>query len=604
MKFTFKQQFMKRSYYSILTAATLALSASLYSCQDDFLKQPALGALSDQVLTDRKGVETLLMGAYGALDGQESDATAFGGGSSWEASPDNWIYGTIAGGEAHKGSDGSDQASIDPIAKFSADPSNGFFNSKWKAVFEGISRSNTVLRLLPNVEGLAEADLKNLTGQARFLRANFYFDLKKMFNKVPWIDETMTDYNQPNTADIWPKIEADFQYAFENLPGTQSEVARANKWAAGAYLAKTYLYQHKYTEAKAIFDQVISQGTTTNGLKYALLPKFFNNFNPATENGPESVFAIQNVANDGTNTITNANQGDMLNFPYNGPFSCCGFYQPTQDLVNSYRTDASGLPYLDSYNQHPVKNDMGLTSVQPFTPDAGPLDPRLDWTVGRRGIPYLDWGNHPGQDWVRAQSYGGPYAPLKNIYYRATQDIYSDQNSWAPGSAINTMIIRFSDVLLMAAEAEAQLGNLAQAQTYVNQVRNRAANKEGWVYKYKNDASPLDGYSTTPAANYAVSPYPAGTFAAQGKDYALKAIYHERKLELAMEGHRFFDLVRWGIAEQALNAFFQYESTITTDIRGGKFVKGIRDYFPVPQRQIDLSVGADGQAVLQQNAGY
>jgi len=595
---------MKRSYYHILTLTTLTVSTLLYSCKDDFLQQPALGALSDQVLTNAKGVQALLVGAYGALDGMDGDAAAFGGGSAWEVSPDNWIYGSLAGGEAHKGSDGSDQASIDPIVKFIADPSNGFFNSKWKAVFEGITRTNTVLRVLKNVTDLSEADRTNIEAQARFLRAHYYFDLKKMFNKVPWMDETMTDYNQPNTADIWPNIEADFKFAYDNLPETQSDVARANKWAAGAYLAKTYLYQHKYTEAKAVFDPVISQGKTTNGLAYGLLPKFFDNFNPATENGPESVFAIQNVANDGTSTISNANQGDMLNFPYNGPFSCCGFYQPTQDLVNSFRTDANGLPYLDDYNQHAVKNDMGLTSDDPFTPDAGPLDPRLDWTVGRRGIPYLDWGNHPGQSWVRAQSYGGPYAPKKNVYWRATQSQYSDQNSWAPGSAINTMIIRFSDVLLMAAEAEAQLGNFATAQDYVNRVRARAANKEGWVYTYADAASPLNGFSAQPAANYVVGPYPTGTFAAGGKDYALKAIYLERKLELGMEGHRFFDLVRWGIAEQALNAYFQYEGTITSDIRGGRFIAGTKDYYPIPQRQIDLSVQSNGGAVLTQNPGY
>lgn len=572
----------------------------LYSCKDDFLKQPALGALSDQVLTDAKGVEALLVAAYAALDGQASDATSFGGGGAWEASPDNWIYGSLAGGEAHKGSDGSDQASIDPIVKFTSDASNGFFNSKWKAVYEGVTRTNTVLRILKDVTNLPDADRVNIEAQARFLRAHYYFDLKKMFNKVPWIDETTTNFNQSNTEDIWPKIEADFQYAFTHLPETQSDVARANKWAAGSYLAKTYLYEHKFAEAQTLFTQVITQGKTTNGLAYGLLPKFFDNFNPATENGPESVFAIQNVANDGTNSIANANQGDMLNFPYNGPFSCCGFYQPTQDLVNSYRTDGTGLPYLDTYNQYPVKNDMGITSAQLFTPDTGPVDPRLDWTVGRRGLPYLDWGNHPGQDWVRAQSYGGPYAPKKNIYWRSTSDLYSDQNSWAPGSAINTMIIRFSDVLLMAAEAQAQAGSLGIAETYVNQVRKRAANKEGWVYKYIDEANPLTGFSATPAANYSVAPYPTGTFAKQGKEYALRAIYLERKLELAMEGHRFFDLVRWGTAEKMLNAYFQYESTITTDVRGGKFTPGTKDYYPIPQRQIDLS----GPSILTQNPGY
>jgi hypothetical protein len=266
---------------------------------------------------------------------------------------------------------------------------------------------------------------------------------------------------------------------------------------------------------------------------------------------------------------------------------------------------ATGLPYLSDYDSHPVKNDQGIASTQPFTPDAGPLDPRIDWTIGRRGIPYLDWGNHPGADWIRSpgQTYAGPYSPKKNIYMQATQDQYADNHSWAPGTAINWNIIRYADVLLMAAEAEAQLGNLEQAQTYVNQVRARAANPVNFVYRYANDATPLSGYSTTPAANYKIAVYPAGQFASLGKVGALNAIYFERKLELATEGHRFFDLVRWGIAEPTLNAYFAYESTITTDIRGGHFSAGKNDYYPIPQRQIDLSTSS-GKSTLTQNPGY
>ncbi|CCH55591.1 RagB/SusD domain protein [Fibrisoma limi BUZ 3] len=593
----------------ITALAIMAVSLTV-SCQES-LDIPAQGALSDQVLANRSGVDALLVGAYAALDGQFNNGGALNlaGGNAWEASPSNWTYGSIAGGEAHKGSDGSDQPAVDAIAKFTADASNGYFNSKWRTVYEGVNRTNSVLRLLAQAQDVKDADRAVLAAQARFLRGHYYFELKKMWNKVPWIDETIdasTANSQPNTEDIWPKIEADFKYAMDNLPTTQSEIGRVNKWAAATYLAKTYLYEHKYAEAKAIFDQVIGQGVTSNGLKYALVTKYHDNFDAATENNSESVFSIQMVANDGTGTIASANQGDMLNFPYgNSPFRCCGFFQPSQDLANSYRTDANGLPFLDDYNSHPVKNDQGVASNQPFTPDTDPLDPRIDWTIGRRGIPYLDWGNHPGADWIRSpgQTYAGPYSPKKNIYMQATQDQYADQHSWAPGTAINQNIIRFADVLLMAAEAEAQLGNLEQAQTYVNQVRARAANPVNFVYKYANEATPLAGYTTTPAANYKITVYPAGRFASLGKAGALKAIYFERKLELAMEGHRFFDLVRWGTAEPTLNAYFGYESTITTDIRGGHFTAGKNDYYPIPQRQIDLSRSA-GKSSLTQNPGY
>ncbi|AWW30282.1 RagB/SusD family nutrient uptake outer membrane protein [Echinicola strongylocentroti] len=581
----------------------ILLISFMSSCSDEYLDQPALGALGDDVLANPDGVNKLLIGAYAALDGQgESGTDALGGGSGWEAAPENWIYGTVAGGEASKGSFAGDQPAIDPIVNFYSSPSNGFFNTKWKATYEGIKRTNNVLKLLPNVEELTDSERQDIAGQARFLRGHFYFELKKMFNMVPWIDETTEDPNQPNDQDIWPMIEADFQFAYDNLPPTQSEFARANKWAAAAYLGKTYLYQQKYQEANTIFKEVISSGVNPAGTKYALLDKFADNFDAAKENNAETVFDIQMVANSGTGTISNSNSGNMLNFPYNSPFRCCGFYQPTQNLVNSFKTDpSSGLPFLDNYNQNPVKSDMGITSSQSFEPYTGSLDPRLDWTVGRRGVPYHDWGHHPGQTWVRDQSYGGPYAPKKTIYRQATQDLYADQSSWAPGTAINVHIIRYADVILMCAETEAQLGNLTEAMNLVNQIRTRAMNPDGFLKSYINESAPMDGFTNTPAANYTIEPYTAAQFGSQ--EDALKAIYFERKLELAMEGHRFFDLVRWGIAEQELNAYFDYQGSITQDVKDGSFSAPKNNYYPIPQRQIDLSV-KDGEPMLKQNPGY
>ncbi|MEO6916827.1 MAG: RagB/SusD family nutrient uptake outer membrane protein, partial [Chitinophagaceae bacterium] len=382
----------------------------LVACKKEFLEQPALGALSADVLANKNGVNALLVGAYGALDGQGG----IGAANPWEASPTNWIYGSVASGDASKGSYSGDQNAIDPIVNFYTDASNGFFNSKWKAVYEGISRANAVIKVLGTVTDMTADEKKTVQAQAQFLRAHYYFELKKMFNMVPFVDETTTNFAQPNTADIWPKIEADFKAAYDNLPETQSEVGRANKWAAGAYLAKTYLYEKKYAEAKVIFDAVITSGKTSNGLTYGLQDYFEDNFLPASKNNKESVFAIQMAKGVVPNNIDNANSGEMLNYPYNSPFGCCGFYQPTQELVNHYRTDAvTGLPFLDDYNTRAVKSDQGLEGASKgnvFVPDAGSLDPRLDWTVGRRGIPFLDWGNHPGQDWIRDQAYGGAYA--------------------------------------------------------------------------------------------------------------------------------------------------------------------------------------------------
>ncbi len=578
-----------------LIIATVIITGSmiLVSCKKGFLDRPVQGALNEQVLANSAGLYKLLVGAYASLDGINI------GGGTWETSPDNWIYGSVAGGDAHKGSDASDQPPINTIANWTLDPSNGFMNSHWNGRFEQISRANAVLRILPKAEGLTDSEKKAFEGEARFLRGLGYFEVKKMFNKVPWIDETTTEYKQPNTADIWPNIEADFKFAYDNLNGTAPSIGRANKWAAGAMLGKTLLYQKKYGEAKAVFTDVINNGTNSAGVKYDLNARFEDNFDPATKNNKETVFQVQMSVNDGAGDINNAYKGAMLNFPYGGPFGCCGFYQPTIDLANSYRTDASGLPYLDNYNDVIVTHDLGVKSTDPFTPYSGTLDPRIDWTIGRRGLPYKDWGYHPGQSWIRDQNNAGPYSPLKNVFWKVTSDKYWDKSSWAPGSAINVNIIRFADVLLLAAEAEAQTDGLAKALEYVNRVRNRAGTPQTVVYKYLDASQPEKGFSATPAANYLVKPY--ASFA--NKDFALKAIYFERKLELAMEGHRFFDISRWGIAGQVMNAFYAFEKRFTSDIAEGKFTTGKNEYFPIPLTQIDLSA-IDGTPTLTQNPGY
>jgi hypothetical protein len=252
-----------------------------------------------------------------------------------------------------------------------------------------------------------------------------------------------------------------------------------------------------------LFDQIIANGKTANGKKYGLIAKYADAFNAAFDNNEESVFAIQAAAN--TGSVNNANPENDLNFPYGGaasPGGCCGFFQPSFELVNSFRTDANGLPLLDgSYNSatNMVKNDYGLLSKDAFTPDAGNLDPRLDHSVGRRGIPYLDYGNFPGNDWIRSQSYAGPYAGKKFIYYKSQEGTLTDGSSWTRGyAAMNYNVIRYADVLLMAAEAEVEVGSLAKALEYVNIVRSRAANQDGWVKS-----------GTAAAAKYVISKYTA-----------------------------------------------------------------------------------------------
>jgi starch-binding outer membrane protein, SusD/RagB family len=617
---------MKSIKFSLSVLSLIAAILLFYGC-DGFLNVPAKGSLSEDVLADQQGVETLLIGAYGALDAGSLS------GLPWATSPHNWIYGSVVGGDAHKGSEPGDQSAINPMMGGVFSPTEGFFNNKWLALYEGISRANAVLRVLERVEGMTDAQIAAKAGEARFLRGHYYFELRKMFHRVPWIDENTEELNQPNDREIWPDIEADFQFAYDNLPATQSERARVNRWAAASYLARAYVYQEKWPEAKALYDVIIPNGVTSQGVPYGLTVGYFDNWNPALEDGnPEAVFSIQQVANDGSGTINNANQGMMLNFPNSAEHRCCGFYSPTQDLVNSYRTE-DGLPIIDGfgYNAVTVDNDMGVSSSNQFEPYGGELDPRLDWNVGRRGVPYHDWGPFPGQRWIRDQSFGGPYYAKKNVYWRSQEGQFADNSSWAPGTAINIPIIRFADVLLMAAEAEIEAGTLEQARTYVNLVRERAANSDHWVSNDLNreyaaaivnseaemlsasvtsgqwvvrddtgttftylggGTGDINNWNEYPEPNYNIEQY---LLPWADPTAAREAVHFERKLELAMEGHRFFDLVRWGTAANQLDEVYTYEPTVVPNggFTGGQFRA---DYFPIPQNQIDLSNG-----VLVQN---
>ncbi len=579
-----------KTYIAKGMVAAAMLVMTTFACNDKFLNIPATGQLAGNQLTSREGLDGLLISVYSQLNAR---------GFTQSASSNNWARGSISGGEANKGSNSGDFNALTPFQRYELLPSSGQVNDKWNAMYEGVSRANSVLRALKTAAvEVSDGDKKRIAAEARFLRGHYYFELKRSFNMVPYVDE-MLDYGSgiekvANDKDIWTNIEADFKYAYDNLAEKQGAVGRANKWAAASYLAKSYMYEKKYTEAKALFDLIMASGMTPGGKKYGLVAKYANVFNAEFDNNEESIFAMQAAANTGSSD--NANPDLVLNFPYNtgsnGPAGCCGFFAPSFELANSFRTNANGLPLLDgSYNTgaNQLKTDQGLASKDAFTPDANPVDPRLDHSIGRRGIQYLDWQPHPGLDWIRDQGFAGPYSPKKFIFYKSQDKTLTDGSSWTDGySAINYNIIRFADVLLMAAEAEIEVGSLATAQKYVNQVRARAANAAGFV----------TGADGKPAANYVIAQYTA-PFA--DKVAARTAVQFERKLELSGEGHRFYDLVRWGVAAPVLNAFLAYESPkLSVGYSGSKFTASKDEYMPIPQTQIDYQ----GKTVLKQNPGY
>ncbi|CAM3342254.1 RagB/SusD family nutrient uptake outer membrane protein [Zobellia roscoffensis] len=571
---------------AVLMVSLLTLSVS---CSDEFLEIAPTGSLADAQVSTSEGIDGLLIGAYSMINGNL--------GGNRGSTPNHWLVGSVLGGDANKGTDPGDGASLATFQRFQADATFSEVNGLWTARYEGVSRCNTVLSTVAkSSESLPAEKITEISAQARMLRGHFYFDLKKNFNNIVVFDETVlpTDIVLiANDGDAWAMIESDFQYAYDNLPET-TDAGRVNKWAAASYMAKAKLYQKKYAEAKTWFDDVIDNGVAWNGEKYALLDDYAKVFNAAFDNHVEAIMDVE--SSNQTGDVKNSNWFDDLNYPYltgnAGPGDCCGFFQPSFELANSFRTGADGLPLLDkSYNDpaNAVKNDMDIASTEPFTPDAGPLDPRIDFSIGRRDIPYLGWRPHPGQAWIRVQAYGGPYSPKKFVYYADQEGTLTDASSWTRGYAtMNYPIIRFADVLLMAAEAEIEAGTLEKARTYVNMVRARAAKSEFWI---KNE----DG---TDAANYNISEYSAAQFA--NKESATEAVRFERKLELSGEGHRFFDLVRWGIAAEEINYYLDYEvQFLQSAYSGANFTAGKDEYRAIPQTQLDLQPG-----VLSQNPGY
>ena len=588
---------MKRKAIFI-TLVVASLMTVFFGCKKSFLDTLPTGAANDALLASEKGVNSILIGAYAAIDGQINGAD----GTGWASSVTNWVWGDVASDDATKGSDISDQSTIVPVENYSVDATNGYVANAWRFDYAGIARANAVLKELAKVTpALPDATSSSIKAQALFIRAFIHFQAKKIYNNIPYIKETDDPVKVPNNVDAYPLIEADLQYAVANLPATQAEVGRPTKYAAEALLAQVYLFEKKWTDAKPLLDDIIASG------KYSLMPNFADNFLAANRNNKESVFEIQYSVNDGADGSPNAGWGDALNFPVDidGTGTCCGFHQPTQNLVNAFQVDAAGLPLAVTTGTVPnFKSDMGVLSTASFVQDTvTPVDPRLDFTVGRRGVPYLDWGIMRGSTWIRDQNNAGPYLNKKNMFLKKDKGALSTTTGWATGvNSNNYRMISYGHVLLWRAEVAAETGDLAMATTLVNQIRVRANNQKLMgrcrTFILPNQTG-LKIDNTVPAATYLVAPYPA-TFA--NVAYARTAIYTEMRLEFAMEGFRHFDLVRWGLAATTINAYLVQDRAFRSLFGGvtpAVFTAGKNEYWPIPQVQKDLQPG-----ILTQNTGY
>lgn len=611
---------MKKLNLKMVVVGSIVMFTTVYSCKNPLDTKPT-GVLAGNTLASKAGVDGLLIGAYSLLDGYYAGQP----GTNYGSAISNWSYGGIASDDAYKGSSTDDQGSdASPIENHTVDANNGYIYSKWQVNLAGVVRANNVIQEVPLVTdgSLTVAQGQQSIAEARFLRGVYNFELMKVFRNVPYVDETITyaagNLNAPNSGPIWDKIEADFTAAMAVLPPTQPQAGRANKYAAEAFLAKAYMYDHQYAKALPLLNDLIANGTTAGGAKYALGP-YADNFNALTRNNAESVFAAQMTVKDGSNG-QNSDFGDILNYPGGGTYtSCCGFYIPSYNLANAFKTDDNGLPMFQKdpatgfpmFDVTNLKNDHGIAATAAFTPTTEPIDPRLDYTVGRRGIPYQDWALCGGEVWTRGDF--APYLPKKNVFYAKDQASTTEQGGgWAgnQASGINYNLIRFADILLWRAECEVEANTLAAAEADVNMVRNRMAqHPEYWVHTYIDNSAPSKGNTTTPAANYVVKPY-TGQFTANGQAYARAAVYMEHELEFGMEGHRFFDLQRWdarfggpagaSFMANTLNAYIKADTRISNPVLNGHtFIAGKHEVFPIPQIEISKEGGA-----LKQNPGY
>ena len=566
-------------------------------CSDNFLENPPQGSLSDGVMNSPEAIELLVNAAYASLYGMTNEQ-----GDPCMRPTTNWSYGEVRADNAYKGGGGEgDVWDVHAMETFQMQSNNGNLDGKWFNLYSLISRCNSALRVLKAADPNVYKDRDMRIAEVKVIRAHHYFELVRLFNKVPYIDEDLkvSEYvdvpnDQFTRKEHLARIAGDLLDAAEDLPEKQGEVGRINRNIALAYAAKVKLYEayeqdeqtHVVTGVnKQLLREVVDLIDEVKG--YDLLTDFQQLDMIAYENGPESVFSVQYSMNDGSSDGGRINWSNLLNSPGgNSPYHGDGFFLPSQDLINAYQTDENGLPVFD-YQSRP---DYGVVEFidethQNLSNTEPTVDPRLDFVVGRPTITYKTYRETPCQSWVRDRGVYGHNCAKRFWVSPESPDMIK---GWPWGaSELNWQIIRYADLLLYKAEALIELGeDLETARQLINRVRQRAMDSE-YVKDFNNPEKD--------AANYKIGLYPAEGWT---QDYARQALRTEMRLEKALEGERFFDLVRWGIAQDVMTRYFEAEKDQRVYYQVAKFDAG-EEYFPIPVAQYNFSLGR-----YTQNYGY
>lgn len=565
---------MKKILYSVLTVLALVGTTS---CSDFLDDQKPQGVLDSDMVKDPSNVDNLVISAYAVFTTAEDINSSF---SMWNFD--------VRSDDAYKGGNGTSDGDVFHQLEIEQGvlTTNWNINDMWVRLYNCISRVNSAISVLETTSDSYQLKAQRL-GEMKFLRAYAHFLLKRLYKNIPFIMDAnlkQEDYNTLSNTEFtndegWQQIINDVEYAYSVLPVKQTDKGRPSKAAAAAFLTKAYLYK-AYRQDDATSNRVtsINREDLLKVIEYSnpdiysaggfdLEPDFHNNFRPETqyENGVESIWAMQYSINDGTK-YGNLNWSYGLIVP-NIPGVTdggCDFYKPSQNLVNAYRTDADGHPFIDTFNN----KDYDLTQ------DA---DPRLFLTVGLTGLPYefnSKYMMDASSTWSRSNGLYGYYVTLKQ---NVDPDCgYLVKGSWW-GTPMNRIVFRYADVLLERAEAYAQLNETGEAIKLVNEIRKRAKQSTGMIANYPSDYG----------VKFNISTY-NGTYS---QEDALKIVKMERRLEMGMESERFFDLVRWGEAEKVLNKYFAEETNNCSIYGDAHFTADKNEYLPIPFSQVAASDG-------------